>query len=130
MVVQSYQFKIANHTVKPIRSIVWPQVHALAGPTAGGGGGAPVLAATPTVQEDVAGPPAPAPFPKPPPPPSSHHKKAIPQVTDTCSQPPVLGEHKTNQSGLALWWSLTLSLLHNPKIKKKVRLQEDIVCEI
>lgn len=67
MVVQSYQFKIANHTVKPIRSIVWPQVHALAGPTAGGGGGAPVLAATPTVQEDVAGPPAPAPFPKPPP---------------------------------------------------------------
>lgn len=68
MVVQSYQFKIANHTVKPIRSIVWPQVHALAGPTAGGGGGAPVLAATPTVQEDVAGPPAPAPFPKPPPP--------------------------------------------------------------
>lgn len=68
MVVQSYQFKIANHTVKPIHSIVWPQVHALAGPTAGGGG-APVLAATPTVQEDVAGPPAPAPFPTPPLPP-------------------------------------------------------------
>lgn len=86
MVVPSYQVIIANHTVKPIHSIVWPRGHThWPGPQLAAGSGTLYGCCQSHTTRERQCPTAPAP-------PPSHHKKAIPQVTDTCSQPPVLGE--------------------------------------